>query len=127
MSAAWISVRLRALVQERAGRRCEYCGIREADTFLGCQVDHITSEKHGGLTAEENLALACAVCNRAKGSDIAGLDERGSIAPLFHPRLDRWAEHFRREGRRIVGLTSKGRVTARLLRFNAPERLDERG
>jgi hypothetical protein len=127
MSTAWISARLRALVQERAGKRCEYCGIHQADSFLGCQVDHIVSEKHGGATTEENLALACTVCNRAKGTDIAGIDDFGGIAPLFHPRLDRWAEHFRREGRKIVGLTPKGRVTARLLRFNAPEQLEERG
>lgn len=127
MSETWVSARLRTLVAERADHRCEYCGIRETDTFLGCQVDHIISEKHGGLTTEDNLALACTVCNRAKGSDIAGVDQAGSIAPLFHPRLDRWAEHFRREGRQIAGLTAKGRATARLLRFNAPERLDERG
>ena len=115
------------LVAERAGHRCEYCGIREADTFLGCQVDHIISEKHGGLTAEENLALACTACNRAKGTDIAGLDQTGSITPLYHPRQDRWTVHFRRLGRQIIGLTPKGRATARLLRFNASERLDERG
>src|SRR4051812_27236443 len=102
MSDTWISARLRTLVAERAGRRCEYCGIREADTFLGCQVDHIISEKHGGLTTEENLAFACTPCNRAKGTDIAGVDQLGGIVPLFHPRSHRWAEHFRREGRQII-------------------------
>ena len=89
-------------------------------------MDHIISEKHGGLTTEENLAFACTVCNRAKGTDLAGIDELGNIVPLSHPRLDQWAEHFRKEGRRIVGFSPKGRATARLLRFNAPERLDER-
>ena len=126
MSDTWISARLRTLVAERASRRCEYCGIREADTFLGCQVDHIISEKHEGLTTDDNLAFACTMCNRAKGTDIAGVDPSGGIVPLFHPRTDRWAEHFRRDGRRIIGLTPKGRATARLLRFNAAERLDER-
>ena len=126
MSETWISVRLRTLVAERAGRRCEYCGIREADTFLGCQVDHIISEKHGGLTREDNLAFCCTPCNRAKGTDLAGIDQAGKIVPLFNPRIDRWEEHFRHQGRHIIGVTSKGQATVRVLRFNAPERLDER-
>ncbi len=127
MSDSWVSGRLRSIVENRAGHRCEYCGIQEEDSFLGCQVDHIISEKHGGPTSEDNLALACAPCNRAKGSDIAGVDETGRIVPLYHPRRDVWAAHFRRDGRQILGLTPQGRATARLLRFNAPERLDERG
>jgi 5-methylcytosine-specific restriction endonuclease McrA len=90
MSKTWISTQLRALVEERAGWRCEYCGVLEEHTFFGCQVDHIVSEKHGGVTTEENLAFACTLCNRAKGTDIAGLDPPDGIVPLFHPRLDRW-------------------------------------
>jgi hypothetical protein len=46
---------------------------------------------------------------------------------LYHPRLDFWADHFWTDGRQIIGLTPQGQATARLLRFNAPERLDERG
>src|SRR3954462_13777194 len=111
MSDTWINARLRAFVDDRAGRRCEYCGIHEADTFLGCQVDHIISEKHGGLTTSENLALACTLCNRAKGTDIAGVDAPVRIVPLFHPRLDHWEEHFRWDGPQIIGLTPKGCAT----------------
>ena len=69
----YISAELRRFIPERAGGLCEYCLIHEDDTFFGCQVDHIVSEKHGGLTVEENLAYACAFCNRHKG-------RRGSAA-----------------------------------------------
>jgi hypothetical protein len=51
MSVTYVSIELRRLVAARAKHICEYCRIAEADTFLGCAVDHIVSEKHGGDTA----------------------------------------------------------------------------
>jgi HNH endonuclease len=86
-------------VAARAGHRCEYCLIHADDTFFGCEVDHIISEKHGGATREDNLAYACLFCNRNKGSDIASiLPETGELVRLFNPRLDRWGDHLRRPG-----------------------------
>jgi hypothetical protein len=110
----------------RARGRCEYCGIHKVDTIFGCQVDHILSEKHGGSARLDNLAYACAFCNRHKGSDIASLDEAGKLTPLFHPRRDVWAEHFAFDGSTLLGLSASGRATVRLLRINAPERIMER-
>jgi hypothetical protein len=110
----------------RAQRRCEYCHIEEADTYFGCEVDHIISEKHGGSTDEANLALACVTCNRAKGSDIATRTEDGRVIELFHPRRHQWSEHFAMEGIRVMGQTAIGRATVRLLKLNSPERVAER-
>lgn len=111
---------LRRLVEERAGGRCEYCRLHEDDTFFTHEVDHIYAEKHDGPTAEWNLCLACADCNRNKGSDICSLDpETGEVVALFHPRRDRWAEHFQLADTGVIEpLTAHGRVTARLLRIN---------
>ena len=53
--SSYVSAELRRLVAQRAEGLCEYCLIHESDTFFGCQVDHIISEKHGGQTAPENL------------------------------------------------------------------------
>jgi len=53
MSQTYIPTELRRLVVVRAGGFCEYCLIYEDDTFFGCEVDHIVSEKHGGLTVGE--------------------------------------------------------------------------
>ena len=85
----YVGADLRRLVAERAGRVCEYCLIHEDDTFFGCQVDHVISEKHGGKTEPGNLAYACAFCNRHKGTDIASISQRtGKLTALFNPRTD---------------------------------------
>jgi hypothetical protein len=124
---SYVRVDLRRLVQSRASRRCEYCLIHEDDTYLGCQVDHVVAEKHGGATSADNLAYACTFCNRAKGTDI------GSIAPgtgeftrLFNPRTDRWSEHFKLNGTVIEPRTPIGEATERVLGLNGPERVLER-
>jgi len=70
MSRPYISEELRRRVATRADYLCEYCLIHKDDTFLGCEIDHIISLKHGGTNDEDNLAHACAFCNRQKGSDI---------------------------------------------------------
>jgi hypothetical protein len=90
------SEELRRLVASRADYLCEYCLIHKDDTFLGCEIDHIISLKHGGTNDEDNLAHACAFCNRQKGSDIGSvlLPSREFIR-FFDPRRDRWMEHFR--------------------------------
>lgn len=113
----------------RASLLCEYCLLLEEDTYFGCEVDHIVSRKHGGLTLEDNLSYACAACNRNKGSDIASLDpETGGLVPFFNPRRDRWVDHFRLadDGVTIVPLTPVGRVTVRILGINLTDRLLER-
>jgi hypothetical protein len=90
MSETHIPAALRRPTRERAGERCEYCLIPESATFFTHPIDHIIAEKHGGLTAADNLALSCALCNGFKGSDLASVDPAtGSVVPLFHPRRDR--------------------------------------
>lgn len=118
---------LRRLVAGRADYLCEYCLIHENDRGFGCQLDHIISEKHGGTTEAANLAYACAPCNRAKGSDIGSVDATtGLLTRLYNPRIDKWHEHFKLDGPKIIGLTDTGRVTVKILRLNDNERLLER-
>lgn len=130
MSTTYISIALRRLVAQRAHHLCEYCLIHEDDTFFGCEVDHVISEKHRGPTEEGNLAYACLTCNRNKGSDIASLSSAtGTLVRFFNPRSDRWSEHFRLEdadGITIVPLSDIGEATVRIFGMNAPERLLER-
>jgi hypothetical protein len=122
-----VNIELRSLVAARADYLCEYCLIGEEDTFFGCQVDHIISVKHRGETKADNLAYACAFCNRFKGSDIASLSSgNGALVRFFNPRIDRWSDHFRLDGLSIQPLTEIGEVTVRILRFNDNERLLER-
>ena len=125
--SSYVSEELRRLVANRAERLCEYCLIHEDDTFFGCEIDHIVSQKHSGPTEAVNLAYACSFCNRNKGSDIASLSEvAGELVRFFNPRIDLWSEHFRLERSLIESLTSIGEATARILKFNESERVLER-
>lgn len=122
-----ISQQLRREVRARARDCCEYCLMDESQLVWGCEVDHIISRKHGGATELSNLALSCARCNRAKGTDIGSVHpESEQLVRLFNPRLDRWEKHFKIDGTRIVGLTLIGQVTVTLLQLNQEERLLER-
>lgn len=111
----------RELVRQRAVARCEYCRLPdfalEPEDF---HIEHIIARKHGGQDETENLAWACIFCNLYKGPNLASFDpDTGELTRLFHPRRDRWEEHFRIEGAQIVGLTPVGRTTCWLLEMNA--------
>ena len=90
-------------------------------------MEHIISEKHGGETTQGNLALACPPCNWAKGLDLGSIDPiTQKLTPFFHPRLQRWSNHFWLEQASIVPLTAEGRVTVKILQFNSSDRISER-
>jgi hypothetical protein len=127
MSKAYVSAALRRLVCDRANHACEYCLMPEIAVFVSHEIDHVIAEKHGGQTNENNLALACTICNKYKGSDLASIDpSNGEIVRLYHPRRDRWRDHFQLEEGEIIPLTSIGGVTVRLLQINRPDRVEER-
>jgi hypothetical protein len=117
----------RQLVRERAGHCCEYCRMPERHSALRFHIDHILPRQHGGTDAVENLALACPECNLRKGPNLTGMDpDTGIVTRLFHPRTDRWEQHFVRDGATISGLTPVGRTTAWLFEINSPDRLQWR-
>ena len=115
---------LEQAVWNRAASRCEYCQIHQDADVLSFEIDHIIARKHRGLTESENLALACFSCNNHKGPNVAGVDpESGAICRLFHPRRDRWNEHFEWHGPLLVGLTAIGRTTVEVLVINIAHRV----
>lgn len=137
----YVSPDVRREVAARADFLCEYCLIAEEDTFFGCEVEHIISLKHGGSSELDNLAYACAFCNRHKGSDIGSISVSGDVSKLlnpqwkagefsrfFNPRTDSWGEHFYLLPLTnfIRSLTTIGRVTSRILQFNHSDQLLER-
>jgi hypothetical protein len=116
-------------VAERAGHRCEYCRAPEVIFNLPFEVEHIQPSAHGGLNDETNLALACRACNLAKSDHRDAIDElTQEVVRLFHPREDRWDEHFRvdMETALIHGLTPIGRATADRLQMNRLVQLEAR-
>ena len=114
---------LRAFIRERAGGRCEYCQLHEANAGrLAFQVEHIIARQHGGTDDPEGLCYACAQCNLAKGPNLAGLLD-GKLYPLFNPRKQDWRRHFRWEHTILVGKTKTGIVTVQVLNMNDPARI----
>ena len=75
---------LKRAVRERAGNRCDYCGLpQELSPLFALQIEHIVPLKHRGATVLENLALACIDCNLHKGTNLSGIDpETGQLASI---------------------------------------------
>lgn len=114
---------LRERLRTRALGRCEYCQTAERVTGLRCQVDHIMPLSRGGVTAEENLCLACSACNGHKQARLVGVDpQTGETVALYNPRQQEWWQHFAwsDDGAEIMGLTSTGRATVVALEMNDP-------
>src|ERR1700677_2762027 len=98
-----VARRVRQLAQDR----CEYCHLPASVYPLPFHADHIVARQHGGQTVLENLALACLHCHRHQGPNIAGTDsDTGEIVRLFHPRSDRWNDHFEWAGAALTGRTT---------------------
>jgi hypothetical protein len=118
-----------ALVAERAAHRCEYCRAPEAIFNFAFEVEHVTPTSRQGTDEETNLALACRACNLHKADHVTGEDEvTGKAIRLFHPRQDRWKDHFQidKATGAIRGLTPVGRATVSRLQMNNPLQLKAR-
>lgn len=129
MSKTYISKGLRRRVSEKARYRCGYCLAQEEIVGIPMDVDHIIPESLGGPTTEENLWLACSLCNDHKGNQTAALDEVSKeVVPIFNPRSQRWDEHFAwtSEGDCLLGLTAIGRATIAALNLNLDIRVRAR-
>lgn len=113
--------------KERVARRahgyCEYCKSRadySPDTF---SIEHVVPVVRGGSHELPNLALSCQGCNNRKFISIAAEDPvSGQRAVLFHPRRDRWGDHFtwNEDYTLVLGLTPTGRATVATLDLNRP-------
>jgi hypothetical protein len=112
---------LHAEVVLRAGNRCEYCRLSQLGQEAAFHIDHVMPRAAGGPTTADNLALACVSCSLRKWARQTATDpDSGEEVPLFNPRTQAWAEHFRWEGERVVPLTPTGRATVAALAMNRP-------
>ena len=118
-----ISNEVRDRVRADAQNRCGYC-LSPQRLILGwLEVEHLCSRAQGGSDEENNLWLACRMCNNYKSSQTGGSDpESGDSVPLFNPRVNHWADHFQwsDDGLYIVGRTPVGRATQIALQMNNP-------
>src|SRR5258706_13023078 len=119
-----MDVALARIIWQRARNCCEYCSLPSGLSSMPLEIDHVIPRKHGGLTVEENLALACFYCNRYKGANIAGFDPKTrEVTRLFDPRKDIWKQHFQWRSTHLEGLTSIGSTTIDVLKLNHPDML----
>lgn len=124
-----VTTALRQAVRERAGGCCEYCKSQARFATETFAVEHIIPRFADGQTVLENLALSCFGCNSHKHVKTSALDpQTGEEVPLFHPRLQQWAEHFTwsNDFTNVIGLTATGRATILALHFNRAELINLR-
>lgn len=117
---ARISERLRQQVIDRARGCCEYCQTQQA-IAVSMEFDHIIPEVNGGETHLDNLCYSCIGCNGFKLDFQTGIDpDTGHEVPLFHPRLERWDDHFQwsDDAAMLIGKTPAARATIARLRIN---------
>jgi hypothetical protein len=117
------AVEIERTARERAAGRCEYCRMHQSLQGATFHLEHIVPLSKGGRTELSNLAIACPGCNLAKSDRISARDPvTGKSSPLYHPRDDRWASHFRFNSTELVGLTVVGRTTIAAFGLNHPRR-----
>lgn len=117
----FIVATMRLMVAERANWRCEYCQSPEYLAPQAFTVEHIIPVILDGSDEPDNLAYACQGCNGSKYDKTEALDPATKLtAPLFHPRLQKWSEHFSWDqmSTHIIGLTPTGRATVAALKLN---------
>ena len=130
MSKTYVPDELRERVRTTARHRCGYCLTAELYSGSLMEVDHLIPESLGGPTEEDNLWLACSLCNKHRGSRTAAADpETAEVVRLFDPRHQIWTEHFQwsEAGETIIGITPTGRATVDALQLNRSVRVDARG
>lgn len=118
-----ISEEVRSKVREQASDRCGYCLSLQKYVLGILEIEHIIPKAAGGTDDEENLWLACRLCNSYKGVQTQGQDSVSNRkVKLFNPRQQKWSRHFVwvNDGTHITGLTACGRATVLALQLNNP-------
>ena len=89
MSKQHIPAEVRRRVAEMAHHRCGYCLTSQHVIGPLLEIDHITPESRGGIPDENNLFLACPMCNSHKSDRIEAADPTsGMTIRLFNPRAE---------------------------------------
>ncbi len=121
MSDRHIPEELKERVRAEAGECCGYCLSPQRLVLGWLEIEHIVPSARGGSDEEDNLWLACRLCNNYKGTQTETLDPvTNKRVALFNPRRQRWSDHFAwsEDGTRVLGRTVCGRATVLALQLN---------
>jgi 5-methylcytosine-specific restriction endonuclease McrA len=119
-----VTAEQRQVVLERAHGCCEYCKSQARFATQSFSIEHIIPRQLGGETTLENLALACQGCNNHKYTKTEARDPvSDNVVPLYHPRQQRWHDHFawNDDFTLVIGFTPIGRATLKALQLNREE------
>jgi hypothetical protein len=95
-----------AWLSERAGHRCEYCGLdlfASVANYKSFQVDHIVPVSKGGdPNSRDNKAVACRTCNfnlksRWNPRNVCGSDERDVLIAAVREYIKGREKHCLKE------------------------------
>jgi hypothetical protein len=118
-----ISEAVRQRVRSQANNQCGYCRSLQKYVIGILEIEHIIPKAAGGSDDEDNLWLACRLCNSYEGIQIRAKDAvTNETVKLFNPREQKWADHFAwvDDGARILGISNIGRATVLALKLNNP-------
>ena len=118
-----IAEEIRQRVRERAKDRCGYCQCMQKYVLGILEIDHLIPRSAGGTDDEDNLWLACRLCNSYKGTQTHSRDPiTNRKVKLFNPRRQEWFRNFTwtPDGAFIKGITATGRATVVALQVNNP-------
>lgn len=114
-----ISEKLKTKIRRQAKNRCGYCLLPQFLNPNLLEIEHLLPTAKGGTETEENLWLACRLCNGYKGVQTEAIDPKtNKSVSLFNPRTQNWKEHFEWNNEKIVGKTACGRATVQALKLN---------
>ncbi len=116
-----ISEKRKRKIRQQAKNRCGYCLLPQSLNPNPLEIEHLLPTAKGGTDIEENLWLACRLCNGYKGVQTEAIDpETNRSVMLFNPRIQNWKEHFEwnEEQIKIIGKTVCGRATVQALKLN---------
>ena len=86
MSGASIPESLRQRVRASAKERCGYCLSPQRLVLGWLEIEHIVPKARGGTDDEQNLWLACRLCNNWKSDQTEALDpESNQTVPWLTP------------------------------------------
>jgi hypothetical protein len=115
---------LKERVFAAAKQRCGYCRMPAELIYGFINVDHIYPKALGGTDDEQNLWVACSLCNTYKADNAEGIDPiTHQKLELFNPRTQVWSEHFEHSADQavILGKSPCGRATIATLQINRPK------
>ncbi|BAZ12015.1 HNH endonuclease [Calothrix sp. NIES-4071] len=102
-----ISEGLRAKIRTQANDQCGYCRSLQRYVLGILEIEHIIPKALGGNDDEENLWLACRLCNNYKAAQTHATDPlTNRKVRLYNPRKQNWSQHFEwtNDGSNIIGM-----------------------